>query len=168
MSGEVIVFAILAIVLIVSAIAVVAFDNPVRSALALVVNFFVLAFLYFTLNAQLLGIVQILVYAGAIMVLFLFTIMLLNLGAGGRGQAKARDYKPALAVALGTGFFMVVLAQVILPLQPIVDVRSPIDYGTPQAIGRWLFTTYAWAFEMASVLLLIGIVGAILLAKRKL
>lgn len=168
MSGEVLVFAILAIVLIVSAIAVVAFDNPVRSALALVVNFFVLAFLYFTLNAQLLGIVQILVYAGAIMVLFLFTIMLLNLGAGERGQAKARDYKPALAVALGTGFFMVVLAQVILPLQPIVDVRSPIDYGTPQAIGRWLFTTYAWAFEMASVLLLIGIVGAILLAKRKL
>ena len=63
------------------AIGVVAFNNAIRSALCLVVNFFLLAFLYFTLNAEMLGITQVVVYTGAIMVLFLFVIMLLNLGA---------------------------------------------------------------------------------------
>src|SRR5258706_15292244 len=79
--GAGILFAILAFLSVGSAILVVANRNPVRSALALVVNFFVLALLYLTLSAQFIAAVQVIVYAGAIMVLFLFTIMLLNLGA---------------------------------------------------------------------------------------
>src|SRR5437660_10422596 len=81
MSGSMVLFWILAGVSVGSALLVVANTNPVRSALALVVNFFVLALLYLTLSAQFIAAVQVIVYAGAIMVLFLFTIMLLNLGA---------------------------------------------------------------------------------------
>src|ERR671939_698922 len=81
MSGALVIFWILAAISIGSAILVVANRNPVRSALFLVVNFFVLAVFYITLSAQFIAAVQVIVYAGAIMVLFLFVIMLLNLGA---------------------------------------------------------------------------------------
>src|SRR3954464_7089284 len=87
-------FAMIAGVAALAAVGVVAFGNAVRSALCLVVNFFVLAFLYFTLNAEMLGIIQIVVYTGAIMVLFLFVIMLLNLGAP-QALTEKRDPKKA-------------------------------------------------------------------------
>lgn len=165
MTGQVI-FWVLAAVAAVAAVCVVAFNNPVRSALALVVNFFVLAFLYFTLEAQLLGITQIMVYAGAIMVLFLFVIMLLNLGSGASLREK-KDVKPLLGLIVGICLFSVILTQVILPLTGFKNPAADPSYGSPQAIGKTLFTLYVWPFEMISVLLLIGIVGSILLAKRR-
>ena len=159
-------FWLLATIAGLSAIGVVALDNPVRSALALVVNFFTLSFLYFSLNAQLLGITQIMVYAGAIMVLFLFVIMLLNLGSGAQ-LVKKKDYKPVLGVIVGFGLFLIIYQRMIAPLKVYASPMADAKFGTPQAIGNTLFTNYVWPFEVASILLLVGIVGAILLAKRR-
>lgn len=149
-----------------SAVGVVAFGNAVRSALCLVLNFFLLAFLYFSLNAEMLGITQIIVYTGAIMVLFLFVIMLLNLGAP-QALNEKRDPKRLIGLVLGFALFALIAAQVLRPMVDVVTTRAPERYGTPEAIGRTLFTLYVWPFEMASILLVIGIVGSILLAKRR-
>jgi NADH-quinone oxidoreductase subunit J len=166
MSAAQITFLILAGVAALAAVGVVAFGNSVRSALSLVVNFFVLAFIYFSLNAQMLGISQILVYAGAIMVLFLFVIMLLSLSAS-KDVIEKNDRKRVLGPIVGVALAGLVLAQVIVPLRNLNP--SPADplYGTPQAIGMTLFSSYVYPFEIASVLLLVGIVGSILLAKRR-
>lgn len=159
-------FIVLAGLAALMAVGVVAMNNPVRSAMCLVVNFFVLAFVYFGLGAQLLGISQILVYTGAIMVLFLFVIMLLNLA--GRLHVKEKfDLKPFLGMLLGIAMFALLGSQLLVPLKDVNKVIAHADYGTPQAIGKSLFTTYVWPFEVASVLLLVGIVGSILLAKRR-
>ena len=157
-----------------SAIGVVAVSNAVRSALFLVVNFFTLAFLYFLLNAELLGIIQVIVYTGAIMVLFLFVVMLLNLGRPDLLIEKF-DAKRPIGILFGFMLFAIVLSQVVLPLQGgesgsyemAAAKAQGVSLGGPEALGRTLFTTYAWPFEIASVLLLIGIVGSILLAKRR-
>jgi len=158
----------------ISAVGVVAVSNAVRSALFLVVNFFTLAFLYFLLNAELLGIIQVIVYTGAIMVLFLFVVMLLNLGRPDL-LIERFDLKRPLGILFGFMLFAIVLTQVVLPLQGsstgtyemAANQAQGVALGGPQALGRTLFTTYAWPFEIASVLLLIGIVGSILLAKRR-
>jgi len=163
--SEQIIFWVFAAIAAISGVSVVAFNNPVRSALSLVINFFVLAFLYFTLDAQLLGITQILVYAGAIMVLFLFVIMLLNLGSLSLPEKK--DPKQLLGLLAGLAFFGLILSQVILPTSGFQNDAADPAYGTPQAIGKTLFTLYVWPFELISVLLLIGIVGSIILARRR-
>ncbi|MFN3730282.1 MAG: NADH-quinone oxidoreductase subunit J [Fimbriimonadaceae bacterium] len=165
-SLEFLVFGGLATVAALAAVGVVAFNNAVRSALCLVVNFFFLAFIYFSLNAEFLGISQILVYTGAIMVLFLFVIMLLNLGAPSM-LAERRDLKRLIGGVAGLALFVLVFSQVIWPLRHMSIPNANDAYGSPQAIGMTLFTTYAWPFLVASVLLLVGIVGAILLAKRR-
>lgn len=168
MDTGLITFGAMAFVAAIAAVGVVAMKSPVRAALCLVVNFFVLAFLYFSLNAQLLGISQILVYTGAIMVLFLFVIMLLNLGSPDAILREKRDIKPGLGVGMGIALFALVGFQVLLPMQGSGVIRTALDdYGLPQSVGRHLFTTYVLPFEVASILLLVGIVGAILLAKRR-
>ncbi|MBX3117957.1 MAG: NADH-quinone oxidoreductase subunit J [Fimbriimonadaceae bacterium] len=166
MDTSLLIFGALAGVAALSAVGVVAFGSPVRSALCLVVNFFTLAFLYFKLNAELLGIVQILVYTGAIMVLFLFVVMLLHLG-GPAALMESRDIKRVFGATLGVALFAVLVSQVILPLRLVTTGSAPEGFGAPPAMGRALFTEYAWPFEVASILLLIGVVGSILLAKRK-
>jgi NADH-quinone oxidoreductase subunit J len=122
--------------------------------------------LYFTLGSQTLGIIQIVVYTGAIMVLFLFVIMLLNLG-GIKILSERQDPKLLLGSVLGLGLFALIASQVLLPLQHVITTRAPADYGVPEKLGVTLFTGYVWPFELASFLLLIGIVGSILLAKRR-
>lgn len=149
-----------------AAVGVVVFPNAVRSALCLVINFFLLAFIYFTLNAEILGITQVVVYTGAIMVLFLFVIMLLNLSKPQLLEDK-KDLKVIGGLGFGLALFALIAATILLPLQTVVQVNSPETYGSPQSVGRALFTQYVWPFEVASVLLLVGIVGSILLAKRK-
>lgn len=163
---QLLIFLSLAGIAALSAIGVVAFGNPIRSALCLVVNFFTLAFLYFTLNAEFLGIIQVIVYTGAIMVLFLFVIMLLNLG-GPQALRESRDMKRLVGIGFGVILFGLVASQVVLPLRGAAANLAPDGFGAPQPVGRSLFTTYMWPFEMASILLLIGIVGSILLAKRR-
>ena len=160
-------FAVLAGAAALAAVGVVAFNNAVRSALCLVVNFFLLAFLYFTLHAEMLGITQVIVYTGAIMVLFLFVIMLLNLGAP-QVLAEKRDPKKLFGIVLGFGLFAVVGSQVLPHVVGVTQSRAPEGFGSPAAIGRSLFTNYVYPFEAVSILLLIGVVGSILLAKRRL
>ena len=149
-----------------AAVGVVVFQNAVRSALCLVINFFLLAFLYFTLNAEILGITQVVVYTGAIMVLFLFVIMLLNLSKPQLLEEKT-DLKIVGGLGFGLALFALIASTILLPLQTLSKVNSPDSYGSPQNVGRALFTEYVWPFEVASILLLVGIVGSILLAKRK-
>lgn len=149
-----------------ASVGVVAFGNAVRSALCLVAAFFCIAFLYFILNAEFLGIAQIVVYTGAIMVLFLFVVMLLSIG-GPDALTETRDLKRLLGVPFGLALCGLVIVQVALPLQKVEAVPAAFPTGRPDAIGKVLLTHYFWPFEVASILLLIGIVGSILLAKRK-
>lgn len=158
-------FLAMAGVSVLTAIGVIVLKSPVRAALLLVVNFFVLAFIYFGLNAQLLGITQILVYAGAIMVLFLFVVMLLTPKQVDISKPKF-DVKPVFGGIFGITLFGLLSSQVL----PTLTTRKTVaadDFGAPQSIGRVLFIQYGWAIEVTSVLLLIGIVGSIMLAKRK-
>lgn len=161
-----IVFLVLAGISVLLGLGVVVLNNPVRSALCLVVNFFVLALLYFGLKAQLLGITQIMVYAGAIMVLFLFVIMLLNLG-GHVSKKEKLDVKPAIGGVLGVAMFGLLVPQIAMPFANVTTPAAHDGFGTPQAIGKSLWTLYAWPLEITSILLVLGIVGAVLLAKRR-
>jgi NADH-quinone oxidoreductase subunit J len=173
MSWPMMFFWILAFVSAGSAILVVANQNPVRSALFLVVNFFVLAVFYFTLGAEFIGAVQIIVYAGAIMVLFLFVIMLLNLGAP-EALRESGKLGPAPAIVLAL-IFLSLLGGVgaIDSGLKAVNPQAPVFMatgGTPERIGMSLFNPgqpWLFPFEVTSFLLLIGVVGAIILAKRR-
>ena len=145
--------------------------NPVASALWLVVVLFQLAALFVMLDAQFIAVLQVLVYAGAIMVLFLFVIMLLNLGRLTAGDMKA----PAglaigalLAGALGLQLFILIRAappnDVSLP--PGALEAAMRTQGLVGVVARPLFTDYLVPFEITSILLLAAIVGAVVLAKR--
>lgn len=147
------------------AIGVVAFNNPVRSALCLVMNFFLLAVLYFTLRAEMLGITQIVVYTGAIMVLFLFVIMLLNLGVPMPDEKM--DYKKPVGILVGAGLFVLLSSQILPAMMTVTHPLALDNFGSPEAIGKTLFSEYFFPFEAVSILLLVGIVGSILLAKRR-
>ena len=168
MTLETILFYVLSAAAIASALLVVTRRSPVISALYLIVNFFCLAGLYLTLHAQFIAVIQIIVYAGAIMVLFVFVIMLLNLG----DEPKLSDrmsYKKVVAVVLAAGLlteliYVIETSWVILPATTINDAT---DIGTVEYIGGQLFTGYLFPFEVTSILLLVAIVGAIVLAKRK-
>jgi NADH-quinone oxidoreductase subunit J len=149
-----------------AAAGVVYFNNAIRSAMCLVLNFLILAVLYFTLNAEMLGISQIAVYTGAIMVLFLFVIMLLNLGAP-QLLVEKRDPKKLGGLVLGVALFGLVGSQVLPAMKGVTEPHSLDDFGGPHAIGRTLFSSYAYPLEAVGVLLLIGLVGSILLAKRR-
>jgi NADH-quinone oxidoreductase subunit J len=167
-------FWIVAIVSVVTGLGVVSHPNPVRSALFLVVNFACLAILYITLNAQLLAMLQVLVYAGAIMVLFLFVIMLLNLG-GEQSRADPlgvwhRITALVLGLALLTGIIWAV--NDFAGRGPVASAEASRAQNTLQGfpqiqvIGWTLFTRYVYPFELTSILLLIGAIGVILLTKR--
>ena len=156
-----------------SALLCITRKNPVASALWLVVTLFSIAALFVLLDAQFLAVLQILVYAGAIMVLFLFVIMLLNLGRPGPSDIKG---------PLGLGVAVLLAAALLFLLQPLTQttLRSAItlppgsvpalqqQQGIVGAVANPLFSAYLIPFEIASVLLLAAIVGAVVLAKRKL
>jgi NADH-quinone oxidoreductase subunit J len=172
MSGAQIVFLVLAAVALLGALGVVGYGSkPVWSAICLVVNFFVLGLIYFSMGAQFLGIVQIMVYAGAIMVLFLFVIMILRLASNAQKEEESSPVVRLLALASGLGFAGIIFASVIWPLsnlsQDTMTPRFASELAKPQAIGMTLYSGYVWPFEIASILLLVGVVGSILLAKRR-
>ena len=166
LTPELAIFAVLGGISALAALGVILFNSAVRSALCLVLNFFILAVLYFTLSAEMLGVIQVVVYTGAIMVLFLFVIMLLNLGAG-HLLVEKRDPKKPIGVLLGLGLIVLIGTQFLPGFMNKTQVSALSTYGTPQSLGRSLFTEYAVPFECVSVLLLVGIVGSILLARRK-
>lgn len=173
MGLEQIFFLILAAIVVVAALGVIFNKNVVHSALALLVNFCVLAILYFMLNAQFLAIVQILVYAGAIVVLFLFVVMLLGAELGERVSSWI-TVRNVFLVALGFGLLTLIgtvvfeNAYIFQTIGKTGDLTQEAvqQYGQTQIISRALFTDYLLAFELASVLLLVGIVGVVWLARQ--
>jgi NADH-quinone oxidoreductase subunit J len=170
--GAQVLFWILAVTSVGSAMLVVLNKNPVRSALFLVLNFFVLAVLYLTLSAQFIAAVQVIVYAGAIMVLFLFVIMLLNLGAPELLVEKGGLQAP-LAIIMALAFLAALTAAgaVSAGLGPSPATAATLrEGGTVEAVAYGLFDgnkPWLFPFEATSILLLVGIVGAIVLAKRR-
>ena len=180
------VFWFFAAVAVVSALLMVVMRNPIASAFWLIGTMLSLAAIYFLLQAQFIGVIQVLVYAGAVMVLFLFVIMLLNLG---RGAPHMRRLPGMLAVVLLIG----VLASQIGPLSGYSRERLAYEYtgstslanpdvvfdstigaaeatrqrGVPGDIAKPLFEQYLVPFELTSMLLLAAIVGAVVLAKRR-
>lgn len=162
-------FALVTVVAVISALLVVTCKNPINSALSLVMTFFCLAVYYAMLNAPFMAAVQIIVYAGAIMVLIIFTIMLLNI----RVDANKKSHHQ---VALGSVIGIVTLMLTGLFLtrgkisQPVGDITNAVinQYGHTELIGKAMFTDFLLPFEVTSILLLVAIVGAVILAKRKL
>ena len=168
MNSELIVFFILAGLSIISALIVITRRNPVASALFLVFNFFVLAGIYLTLNAQFLAIIQILVYAGAIMVLFVFVIMLLNLSDEEK-LIERITLKKLFRIFISIVFVFQII-YILFSMSFSRQIDPFVEYGkigTVESIGRVLFTTYLFPFEITSILLLAAIVGSVVLAKKK-
>ncbi len=162
-------FYLLAAVSVGSALMMVTRRNPVIAALYLILNFFALGGLYLTLHAQFIAFIQILVYAGAIMVLFLFVIMLLNLGDVKQLSEKI-SYRKIFAAGLSFALLMELLYIFVYAPSDLPTSRfeQAATIGTVEHIGKQLYTTFLFPFEVTSVLLLAAIVGAVILAKRRL
>jgi NADH-quinone oxidoreductase subunit J len=163
--AELLVFVVLAPLAVVTAVGMVLSRNAVYSALLLVVNFFCLAGFYVLLEAQFVAAVQVIVYAGAIMVLFLFVLMLLGVENQEALTETIKGQRPGLSgSARAAGGGRRALAAGVTPSagQPGHGQR-----GNVQAIGRILFTRYTFAFEIAGILLVVAAVGALVLGKRQ-
>lgn len=163
-----ILFFFLAAVAIAAGVGLIVSRNPVSSALWLILNLFCIAVLYLSTNAEFIGVIQVIVYAGAIMVLFLFVIMLLNLAA--LPDLENVNWRLGLAFLLG----MAVLAQLVFVVASGLDLlpdpvpsEAAAESGSAYTIGRELFTRYALPLEVIGVLLLAATIGAVMLAKRR-
>ena len=162
------IFFLLAAPLVLAALGVVWNRNPIRSALSLVSALFLLAVFFAFLGAHLVAVLQIIVYTGAIMVLFLFVIMLLNL------QVEPTHGRSRGWYGISTVGGLVFAAMLFRALShgsnlpgPGMDSAPPADYGTTAVLGERLFTQYVLPFEITSVLLLVAVIGAVVVAKRK-
>jgi NADH-quinone oxidoreductase subunit J len=161
---ELILFLVFAGVAVVAAINVVVQRHPISSAVSLIAVMGSLAVLYLLLGAEFLAAAQVIVYAGAIMVLFVFVIMLLNAGAETRtGRSYLIPGAPLLVLFLGLLAFFV---QRIFPDTTMVRFGG-FTGGGPAEIGHALFTTYLLPFEVTSILILVAIIGAIVLARKE-
>lgn len=147
------------------AISMVAHRNPLYSAISLIGVFIALACLYVTLAAPFIAAVQVIVYAGAIMVLVVFVIMLLNVEEPER-PARLRSLIP-IAVGLAAVLFAETIFIIyFVQASPLTPTRNTSDVGLTSSIGAGLFTTYLLPFEITSILLLMAVVGAMTLARR--
>jgi NADH-quinone oxidoreductase subunit J len=162
---DVILFLLFALIAVVCAINVVVQTHPISSALSLVGVMASLAVLYLLLGAEFIAAAQLIVYAGAIMVLFIFVIMLLNAGAEG---TRGRSF---MASVLGVPlliFLLGLLAYFVQRVFPVARVHfGGFKGGTPRDVGLALFTTYLLPFEITSLLILIAIIGAVVLARKE-
>ncbi len=169
MNIEVILFIVLALVAAVSSVTMITRPHPVISAVFLILNFFALAGLYLLLNAQFIAVVQVIVYAGAIMVLFLFVLMLLNTSKEEPLLKQNKTIK-IFAVVIAVLIFAQV-AYLIFFASPSdtmnPDLAKSIESGTIEEIGTKLYTDYILPFEVAGFLLLAATIGALVLAKKK-
>jgi NADH-quinone oxidoreductase subunit J len=162
---ELVIFYIFATLSILGAIAMVSQRNPLTGAFALVVSLAALAGLFAMLHAEFVFILQILLYAGAIMVLVIFTIMLLNLSPEELkeppvGRIKGTIILVAALAALG------VFLRVLQTLPHTTESPVPGDFGNIEPVGQLMLSSYLYPFEVISVLLLVAVVGVVLLAKK--
>ncbi len=159
------VFYVFATILVLSAVAMITVRNPVHAALFLVLAFFTSAAIWLLLEAEFLGIALVLVYVGAVMVLFLFVVMMLDINVASMRAGFARYFPLGMLV----GVIMVVEMYMVLN-QPAFDLQKPqpkpADYSNTQELGELLFTEYVYPFEIAGVILLVAIIAAITLTMR--
>jgi NADH-quinone oxidoreductase subunit J len=157
-------FYFLSFLAVLFAILVVLAKNPVHSVLYLILTFFSIAGHYVLMNAQFLAAVHVIVYAGAIMVLFLYVIMLLNL------NEETEPHKPALLKVSATvcsGLLLVILVGSLKGVEKIVTSPVSAEIGTVKNLGKIMFNEFLLPFEVTSVLLLAAMVGAVMLGKNK-
>jgi len=164
---DALIFLVCAAVAILCGLSVILQRQPIASALSLIGVMGSLAVLYLMLGAEFLAAVQMIVYAGAIMVLFVFVIMLLN--SAGERERKRRYFN----YLLGVPALVVLIGLLVWALQSILPPGSAVTFGAfteggALPVGRALFTTYLLPFEITSLLVLIAIVGAMVLAKKEL
>ena len=163
--AENIFFYLFAALAIASALMVVFSRQPVYSVLYLVVTMFSLAALFALLGAQFLAVIQILIYAGAIMVLFLFVVMMLDLSK--EGPAMRQTLGLRILGTVTAAVFVTEIFFVLRTLPPLTPPHKGGETGSIQTIGRLLFSEHLLAFELASFLMLAAIVGAVVLSKKK-
>ena len=154
-----------------AAVMVITRRNPIHSAMFLVLNFLCIAVLYLLLNAQFIAIIQVMIYAGAIMMLVIFVIMLLSV----EEEERRRKIPVPLAQMLGMVLVFILFAQLIFGV--VVKVLpgeqgefSPeriAELGDVKTIAGLLFTKFLFPFEVASIILLVGIIGAVILSKKE-
>ncbi len=169
---ELFLFLMFSMVTVLSAFAVVWHPHPVKSALFLILSFFSMGGLYLLLQAEFIALMQVLVYAGAVMVLFLFVIMLLNLKPRGEDRSvfrrRVRWAMPAVVVFLGCG--LTALTSPLAHLGPKGEqgiAWMTAQGGNVRAVGKVLFKELLLPFEITSVLLLVAVVGVMVLAKKE-
>ncbi len=164
MSITTIAFIILSVIAVGAALMMVSSKNPVYSVLWLIVVFFSISGHYVLLNAQFLAIVNIIVYAGAIMVLFLFVVMLMNLNVE---TEPMKNYRMQLAGVISGGSLLLVLLSALMKVktQPVQLMEG--DVGLIKQLGRALFNDYVVPFELSSVLFLSAMIGAVIISKKE-
>ena len=159
-------FVVLAVLTVVAALTVVLHPNPVKCALALIVTLFLLAVIFVLLEAHMIAALQVIVYAGAIMVLFLFVIMLLNLQNDDPERGRRRFVVRGMAWA-GGALLAVELALLTRGANVGTAGTAPAGYGGALAVAQSLFTDFLLPFELTSILLLVAVVGAVVLAQKQ-
>ena len=166
---ETVIFYVFAVASVVSATAVVTVKNPVHAALSLVLTFFTSAVIWMSLEAEFLAITLVLVYVGAVMVLFIFVVMMLDINIARLREGFVRYLPLGLLVA---GIMLLLMINVVTSDLFVLDAAAipepkPADYSNTKALGAVLYTEYVFAFEIAAVILLVAIIAAISLTMRK-
>ncbi|HRL72105.1 MAG TPA: NADH-quinone oxidoreductase subunit J [Flavobacterium sp.] len=166
MSVVLIIFCVLAAITLATAFLTIFSRNPIHSAIYLVICFFSIAGHYLLLNAQFLAVVHVIVYSGAIMILFLFTIMLMNLNE--RNEVH-RPRITRLGAIVSFCLICLVLIAIFINSKPIVGdyTTTGEDYQSIKVLGKVLLNEYMVPFEFVSILLLVAMIGAVLLSKKE-
>jgi NADH-quinone oxidoreductase subunit J len=167
---ETLLFWLLSVIALIASVSMIIQRNPVYSALFLIVTLLSLAALFLLLNAHFLAVIQVIVYAGAIMVLFLFVIMLLDVRRTEVTASRVKLQK-SLGILLGAVFFLetvlVLRSGTVKEMARVATTPTDPDFGTAVALGRSLFTHYVFPLQLAAILLFVALIGAVVLAKRR-
>jgi len=142
--------------------------NPVHSVLWMLLLFFHIAGLYLTLNAEMMAAIQIIVYAGAILVLFLFVVLLLDIKKESEEESMVGTWPVGMAVALAFFLLLITVFRKVVPgTTGIYSVERIREMTHPAAVGQVLYTEFLFPFEVVSIILLVAVIGAIILAKKR-
>lgn len=162
-------FYLFATVSVLSALGILVCRNPVYSAMSLVCTFFCLGGIYVLLNVEFVAVIQILIYAGAILVLFLFVIMLLNIAPA--GESIRLNLPRVLAIGITIGLLIQISAMILSRIEygpkDIYTLEIIKEEGSIGLIGRLLYGEYVLPFEAVSILLLVAVIGAVVIGKRR-
>jgi len=171
MNLDTVIFIVSAVVAVFGATMMIAHRNPIASVLYLILSLVAQAVCYVQLSALFLGAILVVVYAGAIMVLFLFVIMLLNLRGsedlGSPPQALSRFTKYAVGILMTLELVFIIKGAPLKAMATGLIGKAPDDFGSVEQVARLMFTDYLYPFELTGVLLLIAVVGAVVVAKTR-